>query len=186
MFIDRLTKAGEYEKWQKEGRNALGKKDATDDELMYAMAAGIYEPKEKIKDIAEIATYGLNNLYKNDMQAVVGSEIFEAGLNFLGPIVKFAKASMVTPGAKAARFQRMYRFMHEHPTAGKVMMAGKNFAKDFMESEVGGAIASSVAFPLVIAGKAAEAGVKAVGRALPKGAVKGITKRLGFAADLIE
>lgn len=186
LFIDRLTKAGEYEKWQKEGRKALGKKDATDDELMYAMAAGIYEPKEKIKDIAEIATYGLNNLYKNDMQAVVGSEIFEAGLNFLGPIVKFAKASMVTPGAKAARFQRMYRFMHEHPTAGKVMMAGKNFAKDFMESEVGGAIASSVAFPLVIAGKAAEAGVKAAGRALPKGAVKGITKRLGFAADLIE
>ena len=186
LFIDRLTKAGEYEKWQKEGRKALGKKDATDDELMYAMAAGIYEPKEKIKDIAEIATYGLNNLYKNDMQAVVGSEIFEAGLNFLGPITKFAKASMVTPGAKAARFQRMYRFMHEHPTAGKAMMAGKNFAKDFMESEVGGAIASSVAFPLVIAGKAAQAGVKAVGRALPKGAVKGITKRLGFAADLIE
>lgn len=186
LFIDRLTNAGEYEKWQKEGRKALGKKDATDDELMYAMAAGIYEPKEKIKDIAEIATYGLNNLYKNDMQAVVGSEIFEAGLNFLGPIVKFAKASMVTPGAKAARFKRMYNFMHEHPTAGKAMMAGKNFAKDFMESEVGGAIASSVAFPLIIAGKAAQAGAKAVGRALPKGAVKGITKRLGFAADLIE
>ena len=186
LFVDRLNKAGEYEKWQKEGRKALGKKDATDDEIMYAMAAGIYEPKEKIKDIAETATYGLNNLYKNDMMAVVGSEIFEAGLNFMGPITKLAKASMITPGAKASRFTRMYNFMHEHPTAGKFLMASKNFAKDFMESEVGGAVASSVAFPLVLAGKAIEAGVKAGARALPKTAVKALTKRLGFAADIIE
>jgi len=150
------------------------------------MAAGIYEPKEKIKNIAETATYGLNNLYKNDMMAVVGSEIFEAGLNFMGPITKLAKASMITPGAKASRFTRMYNFMHEHPTAGKFLMASKNFAKDFMESEVGGAVASSVAFPLVLAGKAIEAGVKAGTRALPKTAVKALTKRLGFAADIIE
>ena len=186
LFIDRLNKAGEYERWQKEGRKALGKKDATDDELMYAMAAGIYEPKEKIKDIAEVATYGLNNLYKNDMTAVIGSEIFEAGLNFLGPVTKLAKASMITPGAKASRFKRMYNFMHEHPTAGKVLMATKNFAKDFAESDLGGAVASSVAFPLVLAGKAVQAGLKTVGRALPKSAVRGITKRLGFAADIIE
>ena len=186
LFIDRLNKAGEYERWQKEGRKALGKKDATDDELMYAMAAGIYEPKEKIKDIAEIATYGLNNLYKNDMTAVIGSEIFEAGLNFLGPVTKLAKASMITPGAKASRFMRMYNFMHDHPIAGKVLMATKNFAKDFAESNLGGAIASSVAFPLVLAGKAVQAGLKTAGRALPKSAVRGITKRLGFAADIIE
>lgn len=186
LLVDKLTKAGEYENWQKEGRKALGKKDATDDEIMYAMAAGIYEPKEKIKDIAEISAYGLNNLYKNDMTAVVGSEIFEAGLNFMGPIAKLAKASMITPGAKAARFTRLYNFMHEHPTAGKFLMAGKNFAKDFMESEVGGAVASSVAFPLVLAGKAIEAGIKTGVRALPKTAVKAITKRLGFASDIIE
>ncbi|MEE3484913.1 MAG: hypothetical protein VZQ98_11405 [Bacteroidales bacterium] len=57
------------------------------------MASGIYEPTEKIKKLAARATYGLNNLYQNDMAAVVGSEIFEAGLNFLGPLVKAAKAS---------------------------------------------------------------------------------------------
>lgn len=178
LFVDRLNKNGLYEQWQKEGREALGKKDASDDELMWAMAAGIYEPKEKIKNVAETATYGLNNLYKNDMVAVVGQEIFEAGLNFFAPTVKLMKAGALTPEG-ATRFTRLRNLVENHPTVAKVLKATNKIA----DQEVGGAIASSIAFPLVLAGKAAEAGIKAI---LPKTAVRNIVKRLSLSSDIIE
>ena len=183
VFTKKLVDNDLYKQWLKEGREALGKKDASQEEVMWAMAAGIYEPKEKIKQLAEQATYGLNNLYKNDMVAVVGDEIFQAGINFLGPITKIAKASRVTPGAKTARFQRMRRFLEEHPGSEKIINPVKNFSKNFADSEFGTAIGSSIAFPLGVVTKAAQAGIKT---AIPKSAARLLNRKLGFIADIVE
>lgn len=161
VFIDKLTKTGMYDQWQREGRAALGKEDASDEELMYAMAAGIYEPKEKIKDVATISLYGLNNLYKNDMQAVVGSEIFEAGINFLAPMVKLARASEVVP-KDATRFSRMRRLLKEHPEHAKLYERAVRIKEGLLDSEIGAAIGGSVSYPLGLIGRAAEMGVKSV------------------------
>lgn len=182
VFIDKLNKNGTYEQWQKEGREAIGKKDATDDEIMYAMAAGIYEPKEKIKDDAVTSLYGLNNLYKNDMQAVVGSEIFEAGINFFAPIVKFARASEMVP-RDATRFARMRRFITEHPNSAKAYERAARIKDNFLNSEFGAAVGSSVSYPLGLVGQAVEAGVKSV---IPKKAINWLQKTFSLSSDIIE
>lgn len=182
-FIKKLEANNQYDKWIADGRKALGKKDATDDEVMYAMAAGIYEPTEKIKKIAENATYGLNNLYQNDMTAVIGNELFDAGLNFLAPIAKIAKASMLTPGAKATRFQRMYKYAHEHPNLAKLDFAARRFGEKFANAEFGDGVFSSVAFPLMLVGRSLEAGAR---MAIPTKWVRALNKTFSLSGDIMQ
>lgn len=182
LFIDKLNKEGQYDLWQKEGRQALGKKNATDDEIMYAMAAGIYEPKEKIKDLATTSLYGLNNLYKNDMQAVVGSEIFEAGINFMAPMVKMARASEMVP-KDATRFARMRRFITEHPNQAKLYERAARIKDGLLDSELGSAVAGSVSYPLGLLGRAAQAGVKSV---VPKKMANYLQKAFSLSSNIIE
>ena len=185
-FLKKLGQAKQYDKWLADGRKALGKRDASEDEVMYAMAAGIYEPTEKIKKIAATATYGLNNLYQNDMMAVVGNELFDASINFLGPIAKVARASMLTPGAKATRFQRMYKYMHEHPNMDaltKTKFAAEKFGEKFMDAEFGGGIFSSVAYPLTLVGRSLEAGAK---MAMPTKWVNALNKTFSLSGDIME
>lgn len=182
-LIKKLTRKGMYDQWIEDGKKALGKKDATEDDILYAMAAGIYEPKEKIKGIAAQATYGLNNLYKDDMTAVVGNELFEAGLNFLGPVSKLMRASKVTPGAKIARARRLATYMAEHPSQAKLIKASNDVYGAIKESTVGSALASSIAFPLAPIGAAVEAGIK---KAIPTKAVHALLNRFALSADIME
>ena len=59
----------------------------------------------------------------------------------------------------------------------------KNFSKNFADSEFGTAVGSSIAFPLGVVTKAAQAGIKT---AIPKSAARLLNRKLGFIADIVE
>ena len=71
-------------------------KDVDYQQAMWAMALGDWEPSEKHKKEYVNSTFGANNLFKNDMVAVVGSNLLETTINVV-PFGKFAESAVMIP-----------------------------------------------------------------------------------------
>ena len=180
QFLEKLQNKGEYKSFIDDAKKKLGK-DVTFDEAMQAMALGEYEPSEKIKKTFVNSTFGANNLFKHDMLAVTGDNIFETAVSVV-PYGKFAASTVMKPGSRVSKLRRLAKFKQAHP---EIYGKATSFANNMSETAYN--IGASVN-PVL---GAATAVVGAVTKPLRNWAVKGVSahvtealaKKFGTVAD---
>lgn len=131
VFQDKLRSTGQYDEFIADAKKKLGK-NVTYEEAMQAMALGEYQPSEKIKKTFVNSTFGVNNLFKHDMMAVTGDNIFETVISVV-PFGKFGRSALLKPTKGTAKLRRIAAFKKSHPGLYK---AAENLSK-FKFSEKG-------------------------------------------------
>lgn len=113
VFQDKLRSTGQYDEFITDAKKKLGK-NVTYEEAMQAMALGEYQPSEKIKKTFVNSTFGVNNLFKHDMMAVTGDNIFETVISVV-PFGKFGRSALLKPTKGTAKLRRIAAFKKSHP-----------------------------------------------------------------------
>lgn len=113
VFQDKLRSTGQYDEFIADAKKKLGK-NVTYEEAMQAMALGEYQPSEKIKKTFVNSTFGVNNLFKHDMMAVTGDNIFETVISVV-PFGKFGWSALLKPTKGTAKLRRIAAFKKSHP-----------------------------------------------------------------------
>lgn len=113
VFQDKLRSSGQYDEFITDAKKKLGK-NVTYEEAMQAMALGEYQPSEKIKKTFVNSTFGVNNLFKHDMMAVTGDNVFETVISVV-PFGKFGWSTLLKPTKGTSKLRRIAAFKKSHP-----------------------------------------------------------------------